>query len=81
MCFDIGWFFHLLIWLVIVGVGVALLRLLLPMVLALFGVGGDLLMQVIRIVVWGAILIFIIVIAWDLFECLGSFGLGLGPRR
>lgn len=81
MCFDFAWFFHLLIWLVVVGAGVALLQLLLPRVLGMFGVEGALLMQVIRIIVGAAILIFVIVIAWDLLECLGGTGLGLAPHR
>jgi H+/Cl- antiporter ClcA len=77
MCFDLAFIENLLIWLVVVGCIVALLRLLLPWVLGMFGVGGDILMRAINIVIGAIIAIFVIVIIFDLVSCL--LGAGGGP--
>lgn len=73
MCFDIYWFEQVLIWLVVIGVIVAIVRLLLPQVLAqLGGPGwpGAMTMQIISIVVWGAVMIAVIIFAFELIGCL-----------
>jgi hypothetical protein len=81
MCFSLEWIKEVLIWLCIVGGVIALLRLLLPWVLGLFGVAGGILMQAINIVIGVIIAVFVIVLVFDLISCLiGAGGLGL-PRR
>lgn len=42
MCFSLAWLMNVLIWLVVVGAVVAVVRLLLPLVLAQFGGAGTL---------------------------------------
>ena len=75
MCFSLQWVEQILIWLVVVGCVVALLRLLLPWILGMFGVGGGILMQAINIVIGAIIAVFVIVIIFDLISCLlGSGG-------
>lgn len=76
MCFGAEWFKDLLIELVVLGGFIALMRLLLPWVLSLFGVSGGVLMQAINILIVMAVAIFIIVLVFDLFECFaGGFPL------
>ena len=80
MCFSIAFFFQLMIWLVIVGAIYAVIRLLLPAVLANFGGPGTLLAQVVNIIMWAILLIIVLYLIWDLVECLiGGGGLHL-PR-
>ena len=83
MCFSIEWWEQLLVWIVIVVAIVSILRLLLPWVLGQLGAGGGILAQVINIVLWAVICIFVIYICFALIECLLSAGghLSLLPRR
>ncbi len=78
-CFDIYWFGQVLIWLVIVLGIVALVKLLLPRVLAALGVDGAIIIAAINIVMWVVVTIFIIYFIIDLIACLGG-GLRL-PHR
>ncbi len=76
MCFSIAFLFQLLIWLVIVGAVYAIIKLVVPAVMAQFGGPGSLLAQVINIVLWAVMLIIVLYLIWDLVECLvGSGGL------
>ena len=81
MCFSLAWLQQLLIWIVIVGAIVAILQLFLPWVVSQAGfLGGavDVLLQIIKIVVWAIVVIFVIYVAFDLIQCLaGSGGLRL----
>jgi len=81
MCFSLGWLQQILIWAVLVGAVIAIVRLLLPAVLAQLGGAGSILLQIINIVMWAFILIVIIYIAFGLISCLvGSGTLALPPR-
>jgi hypothetical protein len=73
MCFSLAWVFQLLIWLVIIGAVVMIMRLLLPFVLGMFGVVGDLVMQVINIIIGAIIIIALLLFVLDLITCMGSF--------
>lgn len=77
MCFSLAWLMNVMIWLVVVGAVVAVVRLLLPLVLAQFGAGGALVMQILNIIMWAVILIAIIIFAFDLLSCLGGGGMSL----
>ncbi len=83
MCFSLGWFENLLIWIVIIGAIFAIFRLLLPLVFAQLGAPGNVIMQVLNILLWAVVVIFVIILCFDLISCLagGGFSLGLGPRR
>jgi len=74
MCFGLGWIEHILIWAVVIGATVAILKLLVPYVLAQLGVAGDLIIRIINIAVWAVVLIAIIVLAFGLIGCLWSLG-------
>jgi hypothetical protein len=79
MCFSLAWLQSLLIWIVIVGAVVAILQLFLPWVVSQAGFLGDamnIILQIIKIVVWAIVAIFVIYVAFDLISCLiGSGGL------
>ena len=78
MCFSLAFFFTLCIWLVIVGALYAIIKLVLPAVLANFGGPGSLLAQVVNIVLWAFLMIIVLYLIWDLVECLvGGGGLRL----
>jgi len=79
MCFSLEWVEQLLIWLIIVGAIVALLKLLVPMILRNLGWAGATIMQAINIVMWAVICIFLVYFIFDLIACLGG-GLRL-PHR
>jgi hypothetical protein len=81
-CFSMAWLQQLFINLVIIGAVYAIIKLLLPLVLANFG-GGAAIGQIINIVLWAIILIFVIYIAFALISCLLSMGsrLSLIARR
>jgi hypothetical protein len=68
---------NVLIWLVVIGAVIAVIKLLLPYVLAQFGAGGTLVMQVLNIIIWAVILIAIIIFAFDLLSCLGGGSMSL----
>jgi hypothetical protein len=76
MCFDLAWWENLFIWVVIIAAIVAILRLLVPLVLGQLGIGGSLFMQIINIVIWAIIVIFIIYFAFGMIQCLMSMGGG-----
>lgn len=80
-CFSLAWFQQLLIWLVIVCAVVAILKLLVPWVIAQMGAeigaGASLVLAVLRIVVWAIITIFVIYVCFALISCLMSYGGGL----
>ena len=78
MCFSMAWWENLLIWLVIVLAIIAILKLLVPLVLGQLGWGGGTIMQIINIVVWAAIVIFVIIFAFAMISCLMSMGGGSG---
>lgn len=69
MCFSLGWIEQLLIWLVVVCAIVAIIKLLLPYALSPI----PLLVQVLNIVMWAVIAIFVIYLVFDLLGCLVGF--------
>jgi hypothetical protein len=70
MCFSLAWIMNLLIWAVVIGAVYAIIKLLLPLAFAQIGIAGDLLLRILTIIVWAAVLIFIIVVAFELLGCL-----------
>lgn len=78
MCLTAAYLFTLFIWLVVVGAIYAIIRLVVPAVLANFGGPGTLLARVISIILWAILLIAVLYIIWGLVECLiGAGGIGL----
>ena len=81
MCFSLAWLQSILIWAVIIGAVIAIVRLLLPMALAQLGGAGSTLLAIINIMVWAFVAIVVIYIAFGLISCLvGSGTLALPPR-
>lgn len=82
MCFPMGALETLLIWAVVIVVVMAILRVLVPFIFGRLGwplaEGFNLLMTIVRIVLWGAVTIAIIVVAFDLIGCLIGWA---GPGR
>lgn len=70
MCFSLAWIENLLIWLVVIGAVVGILKIVVPLVLGYLGVAGGAIIQIINIVVWAVVIIFVIVLAFDLIGCL-----------
>ena len=87
MCFQLEWFKDLLIWLVIVVAVVAILQIIVPWVLSKMQASGiiaegiGIISQIVRIVIWAVVIIFVIYIAFALIACLTGGGFSLFPRR
>jgi hypothetical protein len=82
MCLGMAWLEQLLVWLVVICVVVALLKLLVGFVLPKLGLAGEVVAFVVaavRIIIWGMICIFAIVVIFELISCLLGSGLGM-PR-
>lgn len=71
-CFSPGMIESLLIDLVWIAVIVGLVRIVLPYILAQLGVGGDIILRAINLIMWGILVIFAIVIVFNLLGCLGG---------
>jgi len=78
MCFTMEFIESLFIWAVIICAVVAIIRILIALVLPGLGQIGVILMQLLNIVMWAIIAIFIIYICFDLISCLISAAPKLG---
>jgi len=79
-CFTLGWLQQFLVWCVIVGAIIAIIRLIVPWVMAQVGI--PMLAQIVNIILWAIVCIFVIYIAFSLLGCLigmGGGGLSLLP--
>ncbi len=74
MCFGLAWVESLILWLIIVGAVVAILRILLPMALSFIGAPAGTIMQIINIAIWAFIAVAIVIFAFDLIGCLWHVG-------
>jgi hypothetical protein len=72
MCFSLGWFEDVLVWLVILAVIYGILQVLLPFVLGPLGAAGSVIITVLRLILWGFVAIFIIHICFSLIGCMGG---------
>ena len=81
MCFSMAWLEQLFIYVIVVGAIIAIIRLLLPIVFAKLGGPGNVIGQVINIILWAIIAIFVVYICFALISCLlgGGGGLSLLP--
>lgn len=76
MCFSIAWIGQMLIWLIVVCAVVAIIQVLLRFVLPGLAPAGGPVMQILTIVMYAAVAIFIVFIIVQLLECV-VYG---GPR-
>lgn len=79
-CISLGLIEHLLIWLVILGAVVGIVRLLLPLALGWLGAAGAVITQALSIVLYAVVVIFVIAICFDLISCLLGAAGGLRLR-
>ena len=81
-CFTLQWLESFLIYCVIIGAVIAIIRLVVPWVMAQVGI--PLLAQIINIILWAVVVIFVIYIIFSLLSCLigmGGGGLSLLPSH
>jgi len=83
MCFSMQWLQQLFIYIIVIGAVFAIVRLLLPMVFAQLGGPGNVIAQVINIIMWAFIAILVVYICFALISCLlgSGGGFSLIPRR
>jgi hypothetical protein len=81
-CFGMDWLFHFLILLVVICVAVGVLLIVIPWALSFLGVGvSEPAMRIIRLIITGIVLIFIIYMLWALWDCFAGSSSLLLPRR
>src|SRR5258708_19747988 len=69
-CFTLGWIEQILIWLIVLGAVVALIKLVLPLVLSNLGVVGSTIVAALNIVLWAIVAIALVIFIFDLIGCL-----------
>ena len=77
MCFTMAGLGMLLIWLIIIGAVIALVRLFLPFALGWLGTAGGVIRSAIDIVMWAIIAIVVVTFVFQLISCLFSMGGGI----
>ena len=80
-CFTLGWLEQILIWLIVLGAVVALIKLVLPLVLSNLGVVGSTIVAALNIVMWAIVAIALVIFIFDLIGCLAGVGGIAFPRR
>lgn len=73
-CFTLGWLAGLIVWAIVVGAAVMILRLLLPLVLGWFGVVGGTIAAVVDILLKAFIAIVVVLLIFDVLACLLGAG-------
>lgn len=87
MCFSLAWLQQILIFLIVIGAVVAILKLVIPFALqklgAEIGEGAGLVFNVLKIVLWAIVAIVCVIICFELISCLLSYSGGFSflPRR
>ncbi len=80
MCFSMDWLLHILILGVIIAAVIQILRLVVPWALSKMGAeigeGVNMLMNVLRIALWAVVIIFVLIIVFQIIACLLSYGGG-----
>lgn len=77
-CFTLGWLENFVVYCIIVGAVIALIRLIVPWAVAQLGI--PLLGQVVAIILWAVVCVFAVYIVFSLIGCfLGGGGLSLMP--
>ncbi len=83
MCFSMEFLKQILIWCIVIGAVFAILQIIIPLVMAQVGatMGGawGVVVQILKIMLWALILIFLVIFAFDMISCLLGYTGGL-PR-
>ena len=73
MCFSLAWLEQLVIWLIVVGAIVAVIKLIIPFLDSITGM--PIIGQVLMIILWAVVAIALVVIIFGLLSCaLGGSG-------
>ena len=72
-CFSLQWIEQILIWAVIVVAVIAIVKILIALVLPQLGWVGSIIMQVLNIVMWAVVAIFVIAFCFDMIGCLITY--------
>lgn len=76
-CFTLGWLAGLLIDLVWIAAVVAIIRILVPWLFIGF---GPPIVQIVNIILWAIIAVWVIYLVFGLLECIAPGGVGLFPH-
>lgn len=81
-CLSWAWLGSVLIWLIIVCAAIAIANVLVPWVAAKVGASpdGGVVVQILRIVVWAVLAVYLVLIVIDLLACVFGGGLPRLPR-
>ncbi|MBR0879649.1 ABC-type long-subunit fatty acid transport system fused permease/ATPase subunit [Bradyrhizobium barranii subsp. barranii] len=81
MCFTLGWLEQLIVWLIVVGAIVAIIKLLIPFLDNITGM--PIIGRILVIVLWTIVAIAIVVVIFGLLSCLfgGTGTLGFPRAR
>lgn len=80
-CFSLQWLGQILVWLIVIGAVVAIIKLILPLALGWLGGPGSIIVRIIEIVLWAVVAIFVVLFAIDMIQCLLGAGGGLHMPR
>jgi uncharacterized BrkB/YihY/UPF0761 family membrane protein len=85
MCFSLIWLRDIFIWVIVIAAVWAILKLLLPLILSQLGVTlgaiGTTVLRMLWIAFIAAVLIFVVIFAFDLISCLLGSGKSIFPRH
>lgn len=85
MCFSLDWVYHLCFFLIVIVFVFSVIKLLLPYLLQKLGADGTLIIQIVRLIMWLIIALFVLALVFDLLSCAinagGSFSLWSPPRH
>jgi hypothetical protein len=68
-CLSLGFIEQLLVWLIVIGAVIAIVRLLVPFALGPLGQPGSTLLAALNIIIWAIVAIAIVIIVFDLLAC------------
>jgi uncharacterized BrkB/YihY/UPF0761 family membrane protein len=85
MCFSLLWLRDVLIWIIVIAAVWAIIKLLIPLILSQLGITlgaiGTTVMRMLWIAFIAAVLIAVVIFAFDLISCLLGSGRHLIPGR
>ena len=78
MCFSLSWLLSVLIWLIVIGAVIAIVKIILPPILANFGAPGVMAVQILTIIMWAIFMVALVIFAFQMISCLLGSGGGIG---
>jgi hypothetical protein len=79
MCFSLAWLEQLVVWLIVVGAIVAVIKLIIPFLDSL--TGFPIIGRIVMIILWAVVAIALVIIIFGLLSCLLGGGGTLGFPR